>query len=182
MIKYFMAILLTLIMTVNADKKNTTVKNIKGATKGKVITFSENAYFSNTDNFGGKKFQFDNKESFKHDYVNLHHPFSTLSSPFRGRFIAKFKLVEKLAAKHIDEIITHFKNKNKNMAPVIYFEVKKLNDNKSNVSGEVKIIGYVWLNTEERREKSSNCEIIKSSYFTNKNFIPLSKEPETEHK
>jgi len=182
MIKFFMVILLSLTMTGSADEKETAVRNVEGATKGKVITFSERAYFSNTDNFSGKKFGFHDKESFEHDYVNLHHPFSTLSAPFRGRFIAKFKVVEKLAAKHVDEIIKHFKSKNKDLAPVIYFEVKKLNDHNSSVSGEVKIIGYGWLNTEERREKSSNREIIEESYFTDKTFTPLSKDDDQNEK
>ena len=60
------------------------------------------------------------------------------------------------------------------MEPVLYFEIIKLNDHKSNVSGEVRIIGYGWLDTEETREKSSNREIIKESYFTDKTFSLIS--------
>ena len=174
MIKYLLMILLALTTAAICDEKESRARKIESATKGKTITFSERAYFSNTSDFSGNKFPFNDKESFKHDYVNLHHPFSTLNSHFRGRFIAKFKVIEKVTAKHIDEIIRHFKNKEEGMEPVLYFEIIKLNDRKSNVSGEVRIIGYGWLDTEEKREKSSNREIIKESYFTDKTFSLIS--------
>lgn len=182
MIKYLLMILLALTKTAICDEKEARARKIESATKGKTITFSERAYFSNTSDFSGNKFPFNDKESFKHDYVNLHHPFSTLNSHFRGRFIAKFKVMEKVTASHIDEIIRHFKNKEEGMEPVLYFEIIKLNDHKSNVSGEVRIIGYGWLDTEEKREKSSNREIIKEAYFTDKNFTPLSKDDDKKKK
>ena len=82
MIKYLLMILLALTTAAICDEKESRARKIESATKGKTITFSERAYFSNTSDFSGNKFPFNDKESFKYDYVNLHHPFSssTLSS------------------------------------------------------------------------------------------------------
>ena len=173
MFKYLIIILLTATTTVSSNEKKVTEGNIENPTKEKLITFSERAYFTNTDDFSGNKFSFNEKESFKYDYVNLHHPFSTSSPHFRSRFIAKFKLIEKVSAVHVDEINQHFRSKAKGVKPVIYFEVTELNEPSSKVSGEVKIIGYGWLNAEERRNKLSNTENIKWSYFTEETFTLL---------
>ena len=75
-------ILLALTTTASCDEKKGRSIKIESSTKGKTITFSERAYFSNTSDFSGNKFPFNDKESFKHDYVNLHHPFSTLKLTF----------------------------------------------------------------------------------------------------
>ena len=60
-------ILLALTTAAICDENESRARKIETATKGKTITFSERAYFSNTSDFSGKKFPFNDKESFKHN-------------------------------------------------------------------------------------------------------------------